>query len=124
MAKKRGRKGREKSGKNQYLVTLLFAVSLCSRKYVLLRESSLNTTPHLLASKARRSSTLCSNVSTITCTRQDHVISCALCDSYKHTYANPTPMSTTEELSQWISSFKNSVQAPRCRRRRCLPLKV
>jgi hypothetical protein len=43
---------------------------------------------------------------------------------YEHTYANPTPMSTSEGLRWQISRFMKSPQAPRCRRGHRLPLKA
>jgi hypothetical protein len=43
---------------------------------------------------------------------------------YKHTYVNPTSMSTSEGLSRQILKFTKSPQALRCRRGRRLPLKA
>jgi len=41
---------------------------------------------------------------------------------YEHTYANPTPMSTSEVLDRQIWRFPKSPLAPRCRRECHLPL--
>ena len=41
---------------------------------------------------------------------------------YEHTYANPTPMSTSEGLDRQIWRFPKSPLVPRCRRERRLPI--